>query len=185
LDSVLESHPELAGCVVACVHRGIRFLTHPRNAGRLNLRCPFGCRRHHRQQRSRERSAAYYRTAEGKTTKERLNARRCRGGQTATSAERDPPPRSVAPLGEASREHLPDDLSLEVALPLEGVVLDESTLAMSRMLPYVRMVVSLIEGIPIGLKQLGDWLRQALRQHSIARRRRADYVLAFLHQHPP
>jgi len=70
-------------------------------------------------------------------------------------------------------------------LHLEGVVLDESSVVNSPLLPYVRMVVSLIEGVRVSLKQLRGWLRQALRQHSIARRRRFDYVLAFLNQHPP
>lgn len=55
----------------------------------------------------------------------------------------------------------------------------------SPVLPYVRMVVSLIEGIQMSPNQLGNWLCQALRQHSMARRRRLDYVLAFLNQHPP
>jgi hypothetical protein len=68
---------------------------------------------------------------------------------------------------------------------LEGVVLDESSVVESPVLPYVRMVVGLIEGVRVSLKQLRDWLCQALRQHSIARRRRPDYVLAFLNQHPP
>jgi hypothetical protein len=30
-----------------------------------------------------------------------------------------------------------------------------------------------------------ELLRQALRQRSIASRSRRDYVLAFLHEHPP
>ena len=70
-------------------------------------------------------------------------------------------------------------------LPLEGVVLDESSVAKSRMLPYLRMVVGLIEGIHLSLNELIDLLCQALRQRSIAPCRRVDYVLAFLHQHPP
>lgn len=70
-------------------------------------------------------------------------------------------------------------------LHLEGIVLDESSVANSPLLPYARMLVSLIEGVRVSLQQLRDWLCQALRQHSIARRRRSDYVLAFLNQHPP
>jgi hypothetical protein len=68
---------------------------------------------------------------------------------------------------------------------LEGVVLDESSVVNSPLLPYLRMLVSLIEGVRVSLQQLRGGLCQALRQHSIARRRRADYVLAFLNQHPP
>lgn len=76
LDSVLESHPELQACAAHCAHCGIRFLTHPRNAGRIDLRCPFGCRDGHRRQRSGQRSVDYYQTPEGKRKKGRLNARR-------------------------------------------------------------------------------------------------------------
>jgi len=70
-------------------------------------------------------------------------------------------------------------------LRLEGVVLDESSLATSPMLPYVRMIVNLIEGIELSCSEVLDLLRQAMRQHSIGARRRIDYVLSFLHQHPP
>jgi hypothetical protein len=65
------------------------------------------------------------------------------------------------------------------------VVLRESSLVQSRMLPYVRMVVSLIEGIELSGEVVVRLLRQALRQHRIADRRRTDYVLRFLQQHPP
>lgn len=79
----------------------------------------------------------------------------------------------------------PDELSVPVELRLDSVVLDELSLTTSPMLPYVRMVVNLIEGIELSCQELVTLLRQALRQHSIAARRRRDYVLRFLHQHPP
>jgi hypothetical protein len=72
-----------------------------------------------------------------------------------------------------------------VKLRLEGVVLEESTLASSPMLPYVRMIVSLIEGVELTCEEVVSLLRRSMRQRSIARRRRIDYVLGFLHQHPP
>jgi hypothetical protein len=65
------------------------------------------------------------------------------------------------------------------------MVLDESSLVQSRMLPYVRMIVSLIEGIELSGEVVVGLLRRALRQHRIADRRRTDYVLRFLQQHPP
>src|SRR5487761_1316846 len=55
----------------------------------------------------------------------------------------------------------------------------------SAVLPYLRMMVSLIEGVPFAVEELLALLRQGLRQHSIASRRRTDYVLCFLRQHPP
>lgn len=74
---------------------------------------------------------------------------------------------------------------MRIELRLEGVVLDESSLARSPMLPYVRMLVGLIEGVELSCREVLDLLRQAMRQHSIATRRKIDYVLGFLHQHPP
>jgi hypothetical protein len=53
------------------------------------------------------------------------------------------------------------------------------------MLPYVQMVVRLIEGIELSLDELVQLLRRALRQHSMALRSRKDYVLGFLQRHPP
>jgi len=166
LDSVLQSHPKLWGCVAQCLDCGIRFLTHPRNVGRRNLRCPFGCRQHHRRRRSSQRSTAYYRTAAGKHKKKRLNARR---QQVPASVQPTPDP-PAAPLGE---------------LHPEDAMVDESSLAKSPMLPYVRMIVSLIEGVKLSYRAVIHLLRRAMRQHSIATGNRMNYALGFLGQHPP
>ena len=80
----------------------------------------------------------------------------------------------------------PDDpLSVKEELRLEEVVLDAENVRNSPMLPYVRTLLYLIEGIQLRGEELVELLIQALRQHSIVFRRRADYVLRFLHQHPP
>ena len=170
LDSILQSCPAFQGCVVCCVGCGIRFLAHPRNAGRRDLRCPFGCREYHRQQRSCQRSTAYYQTAAGKAKKKRLNA--CRQGrQSPPQSDGDPP--GTPPLPTTAK------------LRLEGMVLDEASVANSPMLPYVRMVVSLFEGVEFTCREVVHLLGQAMRQHSIGARRRIDYLLGFLHRHPP
>ena len=181
LDAVLQSHPELRRCVAYCAECGIRFLTHPRNAGRLDLRCPFGCREHHRRQRCCQRSTAYYQTAAGRAKKKRLNARR-QGSQVSPAMQPRPaldPPRT-SPNGPSG-----GPLSVTVELRLDGVVLGESSLAKSPMLPHVRMLIGLIEGVQLTPAEVLRQLRQAMRQHSIGARRRIDYLLGFLHQHPP
>ena len=180
LDSVLEAHPDLQPCVTHCAHCGIRFLTHPRNAGRRNLGCPFGCREQHRRQHSCRRSTAYYQTAAGKGKKQD-HTRRRRPSSTdsrsvALESRREAPPAPDRPT---------DLAPSRPELRLDGVVVDEATLTNSPVLPYLRMMVSLIEGVLVGIKELLVLLRQALRQHSIASRRRTDYVLRFLWQHPP
>jgi hypothetical protein len=76
LRSVLRIKPWLRKCLARCRHCGIFFLSDPRNAGRRDLGCPFGCSRAHRRKQSRQRSVAYYREPEGKVKKQALNARR-------------------------------------------------------------------------------------------------------------
>ena len=181
LDSVLQSHPELRDCVASCAHCGIRFLTHPRNTGRRNLRCPFGCRGHHRRQCSCQRSTAYYQTAAGKAKKKRLNGRRYRGLVPPTAQ----PQPDFDPQGMSPNEPARDASPVTVEPQLEGVVLDESSLANSPMLPYVRMVVSLIEGVEFTCREVVRLLRQTLRQHRIGAGCGVDYLLGFLHRHPP
>ena len=79
LRSVLRTHSYLRACLCRCRECGIFFLTHPRNAGRTDLRCPFGCRQMHRKRNSTQRSMAYYRTDNGKEKKKLQNGKRGRG----------------------------------------------------------------------------------------------------------
>lgn len=91
LRSVLRVKSWLRKCLARCRHCGIFFLTDPRNAGRKDLGCPFGCSRAHRQKQSTQRSVAYYREPEGKVKKQALNARRRK------TPSPPPPPSPVAP----------------------------------------------------------------------------------------
>jgi hypothetical protein len=59
------------------------FLTHPRNAGRTDLGCPFGCRRAHAKERDTKRTVEYYRGRIGKMIKRELNNRRNKKGQVS------------------------------------------------------------------------------------------------------
>jgi hypothetical protein len=76
LRSVLRIKPWLRKCLARCRHCGIFFLADPRNAGREDLGCAFGCSRAHRKRQSTKRSVAYYREPEGKVKKQALNTRR-------------------------------------------------------------------------------------------------------------
>ena len=151
LRSVLRSRPDLRRCLSRCRHCGIFFLTHPRNAGRSDLQCPFGCREAHRKQRSTERSVAYYTTAEGKAKKQMQNGKRVQGG---VRADANP--------------------------PVNGAVEFHAA-----MVGYVAMVASLIEGRRVSAEEILQMLVRVMRQHSMARRRRMDYVVAQLHEHGP
>lgn len=93
----------------------------------------------------------------------------CNGPEPADNA---PPP-------------LPADVSVTLALDLEGVVLDESSLVNSPLLPYIRTVIRMIDGVRLSHVEVVAWLRRVLRQRSMVYRLRRDYVVHFLHQHPP
>lgn len=151
LRSVLRSRPDVRCYLRRCRQCRIFFLTHPRNAGRSDLRCPFGCREAHRKQRSTERSVAYYATTEGKAKKKMQNGKRAQGGVRAAA---NPP--------------VPGALEFHA-----GIV------------GYIAMVASLIEGRRVKEEEILQMLVRAMRQHSMARRRRMDYVVAQLQKQGP
>jgi len=216
----LRNRTDLRGCAVWCCHCGIRFFTHPRNAGRQDLRCPFGCRQTRRKQRSNERSKTHYRTEAGKEKKRLLNQRRSfvefrsEGDATRSDDDQvdDDEPASHDPGGQAgyvrsyscrnrqglrnvtSSDHPliaaqgktpPVRVEQTFALELDGLVVDEACVIKSRLLPYLCMVASVIERRAIGREELVTALRKRMRQRSIDRRSRLEYVLWSLNEHPP
>lgn len=150
LRSVLHTHPHLRRYLCRCRECRIFFLTHPRNAGRRDLRCPFGCRETHRRRRSTQRSVAYYRTDEGKGKKKSQNDKRGQRGRGAHSHPRRPPQQR------------------------EGMQFD------ANIVRYLAMVVSRIEGWRVSEREIRKMLVRAVRQHRLAKRRRIDYVLDYL-----
>ncbi|MDP2322597.1 MAG: hypothetical protein Q8N51_01025 [Gammaproteobacteria bacterium] len=94
LRSILGSQPKLRRCRTRCRHCRIFFLTHPSNAGRWDLGCPFGCREAHRKRASSQRSAAYYRDEPGKLKKRFQNAKRRKSAAPPAVA---PPPGEPLP----------------------------------------------------------------------------------------
>jgi len=157
LRSVLRAKPRLRACLSRCRHCRIFFLTDPRNAGRRDLGCPFGCRQAHRQQQSTRRSVAYYRDPTGKKKKSDLNQRRAK--LTAHG------PKMAAPGASG---------------PKQG-----SAQWNEAMVEHVRMVSSWIEGRWVSRKEILTMLAKVLRQHTICRRRRIDQAVVWLKEHPP
>ena len=187
LRSVLRDHPELRGrCLTRCCNCGIFFLTNPRNAGRQDLRCPFGCREAHRAQSSTERSVAYYRTPEGKIKKKFQNDKRsgCGGSRPSSPVVEE----STVPLGGPSQQ-----LGNSVPKPPAqqestdgGLPPGEPRVRIDRELVlYLAMVLSLIEGREMSPLEVEVLLCSVVRQHSIARRRRLDYAVWYLSNRPP
>lgn len=159
LRSILQAGPELRVCRTRCRHCRIFFLTDPRNAGRQDLGCPFGCREAHRKAESTRRSTAYYRDAAGREKKRQLNARR----------------RPCCCCQPAAAEAPPTTTTTTEAPPPWPLAL----------LEYLCVVVSLIEGRPVGLVEILEMLARALRQHRMARRRPMDQFVDRLHGKPP
>jgi hypothetical protein len=53
------------------------------------------------------------------------------------------------------------------------------------LLEHVRVVTSLIEGRRVGRDEIVELLRRVMRQRSIVRERRVDYVVRTLKEEPP
>jgi hypothetical protein len=150
LRCLLGKKAQLRSCLCRCRHCRIFFLTHPRNVRRRDLACPFGCRQAHRRQNSTLRSVEYYRSREGKVKKHLHNQRR---------RSRPSPSRAGA------AHHRCRKTSEEVSFD-------------SSLVRYLQMVTSLIEGRRVSEAEILRLLVRAVRQHSMARRRRRDYVLS-------
>lgn len=160
LRSLLRAKPHLRRCLTRCRHCRIFFLTDPRNRGRADLGCPFGCKKGHRRRRSTERSTAYNRSPAGKLKKKVLNGKRTGRRPAKPAADEEP-------LEEAARAEL-DRVQFDTAV-----------------VGYLRVVVSLIEDRRVSRDEILSMLRQAMRQRSLARERRIDYVVRALKEKPP
>lgn len=187
----MRDHPRLRECATLCVHCGIRFLTDPRNARRTDLRCPFGCRAHHRRQASNDRATAYYRTEQGRRKKELQNARRkketawrdCQASPAANEAAKSRPPDSCRL--QQGPQATPTELPSDMQLVLDTVLLTPQIIAASPVLPYLTIVIGLIERRSIRRDDLVAQLLELLRQHSMAPCSRNKYVFRFPSRHPP
>ena len=149
--------------------------------GRRNLRCPFGCRQRHKRQSSVQRSVAYYRTPEGKQKKQRLNARR-RSFVSPLAGQQEP---EESPTTTTVHASTVDESAATAELALEGMVLDESDVATSPVLPYVRRVIRLLEGVELACAEVVELLHAVMRQHRIGRQTTIPYASFFPQQHPP
>jgi hypothetical protein len=70
-------------------------------------------------------------------------------------------------------------------LVLDAVALTPQIIVASPALPYLATVIGLIERRTISRGDLVAHLLELLRQHSMARCLRKDYVLGFRQRHPP
>jgi hypothetical protein len=140
-----------------CRHCCIYFLTHPRNAIRNDLRCPFGCRQAHREESAKARSDEYYRSKAGKIKKKELNARRSQG-----DASQKPPKESKAQ----------PPMALETPLDHQIII-------------HIQTVTSLIEGRVVPLNDILCMINRILRQLSIGKGEKIRYAYKDSSGRPP
>ena len=124
LDSVLRDKPQVRRLLACCRHCGIPFIMDPRNAGREDLGCPFGCADLHRRRRSTERSVLYNRSARGKLKRyqreeERRLAEERSAAEASQAAEVDPAATVEVAHAVVSRsaEPLPEDRRADPPCP--------------------------------------------------------------------
>ncbi len=182
LRSILHANPHLRACLTRYKHCGIFFLTHPRNAGRKDLGCPFGCRQANRKENSKKRSAEYYRSDEGKEKKKAHNTRRSIQGQSGDGS------------GDSTHEKLPcqDAQPIQDKVttltpscePPDQIIHDKVSLSYIQ-ISYIQMLVSLIEGRYVSMDEVLEMLQKIVRQHSFDKRRRFVYDFTYSDPKPP
>ena len=150
--ALLRSKPHLRPYLKRCKQCGIFFFTHPRNVGRDDLRCGFGCRETHRRKSATRRSVEFHR--QHKDKKRALNRQRYLISAKRSALNCGAQPRR----GGAG----PPAAAVTAATPI---------------LKHVRVVLSLIEGRRVGLDEIVRMLARNRRQHRMARERRLDYVV--------
>jgi hypothetical protein len=148
--SLLRDRPDLRPYLKRCKHCRIFFFTHPRNVGRDDLRCGFGCRETHRRKIATQRSVEFHR--QHKDKKRTLNRRRYLLSAKASAALRGQQPLCCGAGPPAGAD--------PAATPI---------------LKHVRVIVSLIEGRRVELCEIVRMLAQKGRQHRMARKRRPAY----------
>ena len=178
LRGALRDRPDLRAYLVRCRHCRIFFLCGPRNRGREDLGCPFGCADAHRREQSAKRCTAYYQTPAGKVKRARLNARRRKTGGPRNEAR-------VASVESGSEESpslaAPGSKESEAA---PGPRPEAMHFSLS-IIEHVRGVTSLIEGVDVSREEVLSMLENVVRQHSILKGGRRAYVLHWLAEHSP
>lgn len=162
LRSLLRDKPPVRPLLARCRHCGIFFIADPRNAGREDLGCPFGCADVHRSRRSTERSVAYNRSPIGKLKRRQRREERIAAKRSAAAG--------------AHAAETQDAVTTGAAAVKDGGRFPVSFFA------YIQVVISLLEGRRVHRDEILEMLARTRRQHSFAREKRIDYVLRRLRQ---
>ncbi len=143
--TVYLNTPELHIYLTRCHHCGIYFFNDPRNLGRTDIACPFGCRTALQKKNSQQRVKEYYNTKEGKYKKAALNKKR--------SIWLSPEEIEVPPIKQNALQ--------EEQSPPNKIIL----------LKYFQVLFWLIEGSKVKQQYIKTLLEKKVRQHSIVKNR--------------
>ncbi len=99
---ILKNRSRLRTYLKRCPHCGILFFTDPRNAGRDDVGCPFGCRQANCREKGNLRSLKFNDQKKGKDHKKKHNDRRPKKGSCADEPTQEIEDRSDAPPHEGT-----------------------------------------------------------------------------------
>ena len=148
LRGLLSRCPDLKRGLLRCCHCGIFLLSRRCNEGRKDIRCPLGCREHHKAMGSKRRSNDYYSSDSGRKKKRDHNIARKRPVVDEVSPPSSPSDAPSAPL------------SAQTQPPTEAVFKDS-------VVEYTRLIISMTERRKVSRKEALAALRRAVSQHSL------------------
>jgi len=88
-------------------------------------------------------------------------------------------------VGEAALEGQGSDASTNEPLEKSQVEEPDTPQFDASVVDYVRLATCLIEGRRVSREEIVEMLERTMRQHSIAREKRMDYILRRLEKRPP
>lgn len=209
--TVLQQQPHLRRYLTRCKHCRIYFITHPCNAGRIDLGCPFGCAHEHKRINSIKRSTAYNRTKKGRDNKKLLNAgvrkgdNACKKQTPPSQSENNIESESTSDTAEikiSEENQRIDAINQESATfdqdkrKTEAATADEAAQKKisvenrqinpdKKILHYLHCVLSLIENHFISCEQVLSMLRRINRQPGLRKRKEIDYIIDWFCCEPP
>lgn len=108
-----------------------------------------------------------------------------RNSETRSESQAESPPESPHSSPEPEGQQQRSESAGLNGSPEGAGIEDEVMEFDARMVKYVQVVTSLIEGRAVSRDEVLQMLNRCMRQHSIDRTRRIDYILRYLMQHPP
>lgn len=158
LRSVLRANPHLRQCLTRCKHCRIFFITHPRNIDPESLHCRKDLCCPFGCRKAHRKQCSTQRSVEYYQGKNGKFKKSIQNGKRRRQGRE--PDSEKQPAADEGKWNAP-------------------------IVEHVRMVTSIIEEREVSLDEILKMLSKVLRQHSIGRRKRIDYIVKYLNKNPP